>query len=234
MATALDYITRAMKLANILGEGQSPSAEQGQNGLDTLNDMLQAWSLDSLTVYQTTNDQVSLVPAQSVYTIGIGGNFNLDRPVQINSAYVDYQGISYPVNQINQDEYNLITLKSMTQPLPRMFLYVNTDPLGTLTLWPVPNQALTFTISVDRILSVVASLATTMSFPPGYAKLIRSHLAVELCTEYGRDPPPSLQKQAQEAIASVKKANRTQTVAEYDSALIGPPSGLAGFLGGYY
>jgi hypothetical protein len=233
MATAQDYITRAMKLANILGEGQTPSSEQASGALDTLNEMLQAWNLDGLMVYQTTNDQVTMVPNQSVYTIGSGGNFAVDRPVSINSMYQDYQGVSYPIREINQDEYNLITLKTLTQPIVNFFLYVNTDPLGTITLWPTPTVANTLYLSVDRVLSTVASLATTIAFPPGYARAIRANLAVELCPEYGREPSRTLAKAASESKADIRRANHVPVVAEFDSALIGAPSGLAAFLSGY-
>lgn len=233
MTAAIDYITRSLKLANILGEGQVPSAEQASDALATLNDMLQAWTLDSLMVYQTTNDVATLVPGQATYTVGPGGDINFDRPVQINSAFVEYQGVSFPVFEVNQDEYNLITLKGMQQILPRFFLYLNTDPLGTLTLWPTPTQQLQFTFSVDRVLSVVPSTATDLVFPPGYSKAIRANLALELCNEYGKEPPPTLQRMAAESKADVKRANRVPTVMQFDPNLIGAPGGLAGFLSGF-
>lgn len=233
MATAHDMIVRAMKLALVLGEGETPSAEQAVDALATLNDMLQGWNLNSLAVYQSVSETFNLVPLQSTYTIGAGANFNTSRPVRINSMYVTYQGVSYPVEAINQDEYDSLTLKSMRQTLPAMFLYRNTDPAGTLTLWPAPDQALPLTISADRVLTEITSLAATLAFPPGYAKAIRSNLALELSPEYGREPTSGLVKMARESLAEVKRANRTPVYAEYDPALIGSPSGLAAFLSGW-
>lgn len=231
--TALELITRSMRLANILGEGQQPSGDQASDALDTLNELLDAWNTDSLVLYQTTNDVLATVPNQAVYTVGTGGNLNTDRPVQINSMYVEYQGVSYPVYEINQDEYNLLSLKSMTQVFPRFFLYVNTYPLGTLTLWPTPTLANTLVMSVDRVLSQVPNTSTALTLPPGYAKALRANLAMELCVEYGKEPSPSLVKLAKESKADVKRANHVPTVAEYDPALVAAPSGLAGFLAGY-
>lgn len=233
MTTALDLITRALRQANILGEGQVPSGDQANDALGVLNDMLDSWNTDSLVLYQTTNDVVATVPGQAVYTVGTGGDFNIDRPGQINSAYVEYQGVSYQVYEINQDEYNLLTLKSMTQVFPRFFLYLNTFPLGTLTLWPTPTTNSTFTLSVDRVLANIPSTGTTVVLPPGYAKAIRSNLALELCVEYGKEPAPTLVKLAKDAKADVKRANHVPTVSEFDPALVAAPSGLAGFLSGY-
>ena len=231
--TALDLITRALRQANILGEGQVPSGDQANDALAVLNDLIDGWNTDSLVLYQTTNDLVTTVPGQSVYTVGAGGNWVVDRPAQINSAYVEYEGVSYQVYEINQDEYNLLTLKSMTQVFPRFFLYLNTFPLGTLTLWPTPTLALPFTMSVDRVMPSIPNTGTTLSLPPGYSKALRTNLAVELCVEYGKEPPPTLVKLAVDSKADVKRANHVPTVAEFDPALIAAPGGLAGFLSGY-
>ena len=43
MATARTVITRALRRAHIVGDGQTPAGEQLAGGLDTLNDMLEAW-----------------------------------------------------------------------------------------------------------------------------------------------------------------------------------------------
>ena len=233
MTTALELIERASRLAGILGEGQTLSAQQGDDALATFNDVLDSLGLDSLALYQTTNDTGNLVAGQSVYTLGTGGDFNIDRPAQINSAYVVYQGVSFPVRQINQDEYNLVALKTMSQPLPAFFLYLNTYPLGTMTLWPVPSVVIPFTISVDRVLTTITSLSDTLTLPPGYSKMLRTRLAVELCPEYGREPTPSLLQMAADALADVKRGNHVPVVAEFDPALIGAPGGLAAFLSGY-
>lgn len=43
MATARTVITRALRRAHIVGEGQTPAGEQLAGALNTLNDMLEAW-----------------------------------------------------------------------------------------------------------------------------------------------------------------------------------------------
>jgi len=233
MTTALDLITRSLKLANILGEGQTPSSEQATGALDTFNEMLQGWNLDSLALWATSNEDVTLIPGQSVYTIGSGGDFAVDRPVQINSLYQTYQGVTFRIDLINQDEYNLITLKTLSQPIVRYCLYVNDYPLGKMTLWPVPSVANTLTLSVDRLIATVPSVATTITAPPGYMRAFRANLAVELCPEYGREPSPALLQAARDSFADIKRGNWQPTVSEFDPALIGAPTGLAGFLQGY-
>lgn len=41
--TAQDMIRRALRLAGILADGQTPTAEMYSDGLQSLNDMLSAW-----------------------------------------------------------------------------------------------------------------------------------------------------------------------------------------------
>lgn len=232
MTTARDLIASALRLANILGEGQSPSADQASQGLETLNDILSGWNTDSLVLYSADNDQVALVPGQATYTIGAGGNFNVDRPVHFNSMYCVYNGVSFPIAEVNQDEYNLITNKGLSQQLPRFFLYVADFPLGSVTFWPAPSEALQVFFSADRVLSDL-TLDTVLSFPPGYRKALRAALAVELLPEYGQEPSPTLREMARTSKADIKRGNHVSVVSEYDPALIGPPSGIAAFLAGY-
>ena len=232
MSTARDLIASSFRLANILGEGQSPSADQASQALDTLNDILSGWNTDSLILYATVNDQVTFTPGQATYTIGTGGNFNVDRPVQINSMYCVYNGVSFPITEVNQDEYNLITNKNRSQQLPRFFLYVPEFPLGKVTFWPAPTDALQVFLSVDRVLADL-TLDTVLSYPPGYRKALRAALAVELAPEYGQEPSQTLKELARSSKADIKRANHVPNVAEYDPALIGPPAGIAAFLAGY-
>lgn len=233
MTTALEFIRRALRLANVVGDGQTPEASDAADGLTWLNDMLDSWSAESLMVYAQVPDTVTLTGGQAVYTIGDGGQLNIPRPVRLRSATQTEQGVTFPVDTINQDEYDMITLRALTQTLTRYVLYTNTAPLGTLTFWPAPSAALSVTLWSDRVLSSVPSLATDLVFPPGYSEAVRTNLAVRLCMEYGITPSDALVRMASMGKALIKKANRTPTVSEYDTALIGAPGGIAGFLSGY-
>jgi hypothetical protein len=233
MTTAIEVIERSLRLANVIGDGQSASAQDAANALGWLNDMLDSWSSESLMVYAQVPSVVTLVPGQAVYTIGAGGNFDIPRPVRLRSVTQTVQGVTFPIDTINQDEYDLITLRTLTQQLTRYVLYTNTTPLGTLTFWPIPSAATGCTLWSDAVLSSVPSLTTDLLFPPGYSEAIRTNLAVRLCMEYGLPPSGQTMALASAGLARIKKANRTPTVSEFDTALIGAPGGIAGFLSGY-
>ena len=73
MATPLDIITRSMKDIGALAAGEVPTADESQDALDMLNDMVAQWSNENMMVFyrseiifQTTQNQVQ-------YTIGPSG-----------------------------------------------------------------------------------------------------------------------------------------------------------------
>jgi len=73
MTQPIDIITRAMKDIGAIAAGEVPTADEAQDGLDMLNDMLAQWSNENMMVFyrseiifQTTQNQVQ-------YTIGPSG-----------------------------------------------------------------------------------------------------------------------------------------------------------------
>ena len=73
MTQPIDIITRAMKDIGAVAAGEVPTADEAQDGLDMLNDMIAQWSNENMMVFyrseiifQTTQNQVQ-------YTIGPNG-----------------------------------------------------------------------------------------------------------------------------------------------------------------
>ena len=231
--TALELITRAMKLANIIGEGQVPSGDQSVDALADLNELIDSMNADGLMIYRTSDSVVATVANQASYTVGVGGNWNITRPIDIDAAYVVYQGISYPVTEITADQYSKIGLKTQTEPWPRHYLYVNDFPLATVVLWPVPSQALPLYLTVNTSLPAV-TLATTLNLAPAYSAYLRAQLAAILCPSYGREPSASIVKMAAKAMSDIKRANYAPGIASFDSAILGGQSnGFPQVLAGY-
>jgi hypothetical protein len=219
--TALELIQRSLRLAKILASEETPTAAEAQDALATLNDVLENWSTESLSVWGSADESFTLTPGQASYTVGPSGQFNTARPVQIDGGFTRLQGVDYPLRLIGQLEFNDISLKSQQQPIPELMLYVNENPLGILTLWPVPSQASQITLSIQRVLSQVPTLATNLVYPPGATKALRYALAVELCIEYGVPIDAGLASIAADSKADYKRANKVPVLARYDLALTG-------------
>lgn len=217
--TAYDLIVRSMRLGRILASGETPNAEEANDALDVLNDMLENWSTESQSVWAIANFTGNTVAGQATYTIGPTGNFVSTRPKAIHGAYVNFNGVSFVVDVIGQLEYNEISQKAMAQPIPNQLLYVNDYPNGSITLWPVPTQVVPLTISYDRVLAPL-TLQETLSYPPGAAKALRWGLAVELMLEYGIPVDPGIVVTAADAKADYKRSNTKRRVANYDAGLL--------------
>lgn len=219
--TALDLIIRSMKLAKLLGSGETPTGEEAADALATLNDILENWGTEPMSVWGTANFVGSTVGGQGTYTIGPGGNFNTTRPSQINAAFVNFNGVDFTLDVVGQLDYNKISLKTYQQPIANQLLYVNDVPLGLITLWPVPTVAMPITLTFDRLLTQIPSLATVINYPPGAAKALRYALAIELATEFGAPIDQALVALAADAKADYKRSNKQPVRASFDAALTG-------------
>lgn len=228
--TALQIIEDALGLTNAVGADQTLTNDETSDCLRVFNDVLEEGSTQSQFVYGQANQTFNTVANQAVYTIGSGGNWSTVRPVRIvEPAYATVSSTTFPYFRITQDEYNLISFKTQAgggTDTSQYYLYVNEFPLGLITLWPVPNAIIPITWSIDRILTAVASAATTISFPPGYAKAFKYKLGVELGPLFGKKMVnyPDVAAIHKATWGGIKRANTKNTALSYDSSLLSEPA----------
>lgn len=220
-STALTIIEDALGLTNSVGVDQTLTADETSDCLRKLNDLVESWSTQHLAVYGQANLPFSTVAAQGTYTIGPSGNWNTARPVRINGGYTTIQGSTFLFEVITQEQYNLIAVKTQTQDYPNVLLYVNDAPLGLVTLWPIPSSIVTITLSIDRVLTQVATAATVLTFPPGYVDAFVNVLAVRLAPLFGKQAPQDVKDAARESFGAIKRANKRPVLLQYDPALTG-------------
>jgi hypothetical protein len=232
--TSLDLIKSSMRLVGIISENETPKSQEANDGLDVLNDMLESWSTESLSVWGSAVETFNTVGGQAAYTIGPAGNWNTARPVRIGDvAYCTLNGVDYDVFEWSQDDYDSVTLKTQQQPIVERFLYVNDNPLGIVTLYPTPSQAIPITFDTDRVLTQVPTLATVLVYPPGYYIAMRYTLAILLAAEYGAPVDPSVTSIAISSKANIKRANKKKTFARFDAGLTTGGDGTSSWQRGY-
>lgn len=232
MTTARDLITSSMRLGTILASGETPTADEAIDGLKSLNDILENWSTENLSVWQQDNIQFALTPGVASYTIGIGGTINVTRPVRVSPSFTRINGVDFPMQTWGQAEYDQVPVKSIGG-IPQMLVYINDYPLGQIIFYPIPAAPVsTLFLSCDRLLTFPLTLDSVLSFPPGYEKALRATLAVNLCPEYGIEPSATILALANASKGAIKRANQIPVRAAYDSALMGD-SGFAYWQRGY-
>lgn len=236
MTTAADQINGAMRLLNILDQDDTADSTQLANGLTALNQMIDSWNTEKLSVY-ATQDQVFTWPASTISrTLGASGNFVGNRPVQLDdsSYFIDTDtGVSYGFSIINQQQYDNIALKTATSTYPQA-MFINMDyPDISMYLYPVPTKALEFhLISIDE-LTQPATSGTTLALPPGYLRAFRFNLAVEIAMEYGIQADPRIVRIADISKRDLKRINNPDDIMGMPYAIVTKKNRYNIFVGSY-
>jgi hypothetical protein len=215
MTSAGDIINGSLRLLGVLAEGETPSSETAQDALSAMNEMIQSWNTERLSVF-STQDQVVTWPASTLSrTLGPTGDIVGLRPVLVDDATYfrdPANGISYGLKLINQQQYNGIAVKTVTSSYPQVMWINMTYPNIELYVYPVPTRTLEFHIvSVDE-LSTPANLATDLAFPPGYLRAFRYNLACEIAPEFGVEPSRQVQRIAMTSKRNLKRINNPDDI----------------------
>lgn len=106
MTTALDLITGALRKINVLAAGEVPQASEQQDALTVLNDLIDTWSTEHLSVVDNTENIMTFSPGQTTYTVGnpVMGSFsgivtqgsNVITGVTVPAGIIIGSGLSCP------------------------------------------------------------------------------------------------------------------------------------------
>jgi hypothetical protein len=213
--TWADLILQTLRRAGVVGQGQTPSAEDTTGCVTELQNMLAEWRRQRWLVTNLITTSLVSTGATS-YTIGTGGDFNVARPDRIEYAFarqltsnapgqVDYTLILISA----REDYDRIALKSMTG-FPAYLFYDSAYPLGNLFVWPIP-QASTYgiylTIKSDLTSVTGSTIAQEIALPAEYVSAIMWNLAARIRPQYQMAPDPSVTALAKNALNVVRGAN---------------------------
>lgn len=219
MTTALSVITRAMQKIGALTKNETPSSDEANDALETLNDLISSWSNDSSKIYARVTESFTLTPADGEYTIGPSGNFNTAWPIKILQAYTRSGTVDTHLKILSEENYSLLTIKSQPGPVDCL-TYTPGYPLGTIKLWPIPSAADSLFILSEKELASLATLGTDISFPPGWKRALIYNLAIDLSPEYGQPVTEEVAEIARDSKASIMRAaikNRPLDVPGYSN-----------------
>jgi len=236
MTTATELINGSLRLLGVLAEGETPSAAASQDALEAMNQMIESWNTERLSVF-STQDQVFTWPASTISrTLGPTGDFVGNRPIQVDDAtyFRDPQtNVSYGIKIINQQQYDGIAVKTVTSTYPQV-LWINMSyPDIEMYVFPVPLRALEWHfISVEE-LTRPANLGTSLTFPPGYLRAFRYNLACEIAPEFGVEPSPQVKRIAMSAKRNLKRINNPEDLMSMPYSLIATRQRFNVYAGNY-
>ncbi len=107
--TAYQIITASLQDIKVLGEAEVPNADQGQLGLSRLNQVVGGLQLQPGMSNAVVRYLFPIVENKQTYTVGLGGDFNIERPEvsDIQGAGLLLQGLAAPqsVTSITRSAY---------------------------------------------------------------------------------------------------------------------------------
>jgi hypothetical protein len=254
MTTAGEQINGALRLLGVLAEGETPSAETSQDALSALNQMIDSWNTERLSIFSTIDQTITWPSGAINGTLGPNGSFGFityailqegggviltetpggfllmegngtpERPILVDDStyFRDPQtNVSYGIKLINQQQYNGIAVKTVTSTYPQVMWVNMTYPDILLTVYPVPLRTLEFHIVSVSPLGAFATLATTLSFPPGYLRAFRYNLACEIAPEFGVEPSPQVQRIAMYSKRNLKRINNPDDLMSLPYSIVG-------------
>jgi hypothetical protein len=239
--TAGEQINRALRLIGMLAEGETPSAATAQDSLMALNQMIDSWNTERLSVFSTI-DQIVNWPVGSINeTLGPSGslvrlNGTAQRPVLVDdSTYFKDPGtgVSYGVKLINQQQYNGIAVKTVTSTFPQVVFVNMTYPDIDIFIYPRPTRLLEWHFISVQELTQPANLSTDILFPPGYLRAFTYNLACEIAPEFGVEPSPQVQRIAMYSKRNLKRINNPDDVMSMPYAIVATRQRFNVYAGNY-
>jgi hypothetical protein len=206
----------ALTELNVLGAGETMSAEQADLALGKLQRLFNNWNAERRAVYAAAFLEFTLTPSLLPHTIGpTGATFSATiRPVSIDGAYLilntSSPAVNLPITVRDVAWWREQTVPDLTSSVPTDLYYEPTFPNGSLYFWPVPTVAYGVGLQARVLLDDTITLDQSFNLPPGYQDATTLTLAEMLVTTFGRDMPPLLPKEARDSRARVF-ANNDQT-----------------------
>ena len=141
MTAPIDIISRALKDIGALEAGETPTPEATQDAFDMLNDLVDQWSNEEMMVFYKNEIVFPIVPGQTQYTIGPGG--------QINSSFTgSISGSVLTITAIASGAINV------GQTLSGTGIAAGTKIVGMLTgAGNNVNEAGTYTVNISQTVS---------------------------------------------------------------------------------
>lgn len=229
--TGFDLVKAAMRLIQVSAVDTDITAAELDDGIQSLNRMLDQWGVEELMLYQVKREAFELITNQNPYTIGLGATWNTIRPIKIIDAYLTLNNgsipVDYPMQVLNYDDYNAIRLKTLSTNFPSYIYYQPSFPVGEVYIYPLyaPNDPSTqgpalITLTSWTPLPLITDPTCYIELPPGYWEAIVFNLAIRMAEEYQFEIRPTTVALAQNALRIIKRMNQRTVTLQTDTALM--------------
>ncbi len=211
-----DIIDRAAKLAGIVAIGETLSGNEMSDANNIFNTLLDAMNVNSGLPYAQERLFPPITEGQRTYYFGEGQEwdyfpYGIESIEKIN---VSPNGIEYPVEIINYEQWSEIADKTLSGIPNKVFISKETGAQDLkFDFFPYPNTAMTAVIYANSSFLKPEDIDTTsgldqrMYLPLGYEQYIIYSLTVQLCLINGRQINPIILEEKDKLEKQLKRSN---------------------------
>lgn len=184
--TRNDLIATALRKLGVLAAGQTPSAEDYNNGSVSLNTLVAEFRSKGMPLWARKTYSFTPTAGVGTYEIGIGKTFNTAYPLHIVQAYRQDGTNTTKIEMQIIPNYNYNLYPTASGGTPIQLNYQPLNNYGRINLWPIPDTtATTITIVYQAPFEYFVSGTDTQDFPEEWYNAIIYNLAVLLAPEWG-------------------------------------------------
>lgn len=175
----------ALKDAGLLQQGAEPTAEQMQDGLERMADMIALWQTQGLKLWLNSMLSINLSAGVASYALGPGGAIITPKPTRVlDGWFVQPSGARYGLNLLGWNEYQ--SLGNLTQQGAINSFFVDKQQANVVvSFWQVPDSTAalgTAELLIQRQAAAPSALDETVLFPTEWYLALRWGLADEFAS----------------------------------------------------
>lgn len=187
MATVRDFLKNTLQLAGVTGIQQNTPSEYLEMALYELNAEVDSLNTRNFWPAYQKEEIVTLpTPYTKQISIGPTGDIVSDRPLDITVIKYKQGDYYYPVQKVQNSNYNWIVEEESTSGIPAFFRYLQEVPNGIIEFNVIPSSITEIKIVSN---STVGEYELNDEFinVQGALQHLRYTIAQNLCTSIG-DP----------------------------------------------
>lgn len=186
--TRNEIIHGALRILGVVGEGQTPSAQQYTDAAEALNYLVKSWENQGVLIWCIKSQDITLVAGTADYNIGLGETVNVAKPLKIYQAFRrTTNNVDVPMTILSQQQYNMLGNKTSSGAPIQLYYNAQRD-YGTLSLFPVPSSADVsdvVRIYYQRPIEDFDASTDNADIPQELLRALKYDLANEMAFEYG-------------------------------------------------
>jgi hypothetical protein len=192
VASAL--ITDAALTIGAIPPGGILNTSELNDGLVSLNKLVDAWT-----------DLMLVQLVSATLATGGSGPFTLARPIKIKSARCSSGSISAPVEICSAEQWAEIADNSRSGTYATKLFCDYAYPTSNIYVWPAATASLKLISYMP--FTQVATLATSLDLPPGYARALTFNLGLDMSPQFGKPIDQGLMVMAEKSKQDIIATN---------------------------